>query len=467
MSSDFQHPELHLARSNALTLASVVSATSDLALVINAGNTIDDLAHNLDRASGSAVGAWRGLPIEDVVRSGSRTTLHTMLRTARSGRPAQRFDISHVMDGGRDLPVRYTALGIGADGQIVLAGRDLRPLGDLQSKLLGSRQTLELNARLQRQAEAQYRLLFETGADAMIMVDAATGKVREANPRAAALLGLSGPAMAGKRLSALFDKHLQADVQAVLAGVLASGTPVALSVGGGEGRLHISADLFRAGDLSLVLVRLRSEGRAQGDDAAAELNLDSLVREAPEAVVLTDDTGAVVWANESFLALAGVPLAAHAVGRPLDAFFDWSPVELDVLLQNVRRHGRVPAFAGTVKGLDGGSADVELSAVAMREGSPGFGFVMRPVAAQERAGGANSDLTRTAENLVEMIGRVPMKDLVRDTTDVIEKMCIEAALKLTGNNRASAARVLGLSRQALYLKIDRFGISAPDEAPEA
>jgi DNA-binding NtrC family response regulator len=51
-----------------------------------------------------------------------------------------------------------------------------------------------------------------------------------------------------------------------------------------------------------------------------------------------------------------------------------------------------------------------------------------------------------------------MKDLVRDTTDVIERMCIEAALKLTGNNRASTARVLGLSRQALYLKMNRFGI---------
>lgn len=43
--------------------------------------------------------------------------------------------------------------------------------------------------------------------------------------------------------------------------------------------------------------------------------------------------------------------------------------------------------------------------------------------------------------------------------DVIERMCIEAALKLTGDNRASAARVLGLSRQALYLKMNRFGIT--------
>jgi DNA-binding NtrC family response regulator len=62
------------------------------------------------------------------------------------------------------------------------------------------------------------------------------------------------------------------------------------------------------------------------------------------------------------------------------------------------------------------------------------------------------------EAMLELVGRVPMKDLVRDTTDAIEKMCIEAALGLTGNNRAAAARVLGLSRQALYLKLERHGI---------
>ena len=43
-------------------------------------------------------------------------------------------------------------------------------------------------------------------------------------------------------------------------------------------------------------------------------------------------------------------------------------------------------------------------------------------------------------------------------TDLIERMCIEAALELTGDNRASAAELLGLSRQSLYIKLRRFGI---------
>ena len=56
------------------------------------------------------------------------------------------------------------------------------------------------------------------------------------------------------------------------------------------------------------------------------------------------------------------------------------------------------------------------------------------------------------------MGRAPLRDIVRDTTDLIERLCIEAALQLTGDNRASAAELLGLSRQSLYIKLRRFGI---------
>jgi DNA-binding NtrC family response regulator len=56
------------------------------------------------------------------------------------------------------------------------------------------------------------------------------------------------------------------------------------------------------------------------------------------------------------------------------------------------------------------------------------------------------------------VGRRPIKDIVGDTVDTIERMCIESALEFTHNNRASAAEMLGLSRQSLYVKLRKFGI---------
>ncbi len=51
-----------------------------------------------------------------------------------------------------------------------------------------------------------------------------------------------------------------------------------------------------------------------------------------------------------------------------------------------------------------------------------------------------------------------LKEIVRESTDLIERLCIEAALAYTGDNRASAAEVLGLSRQSLYSKLHRHGL---------
>jgi DNA-binding NtrC family response regulator len=52
---------------------------------------------------------------------------------------------------------------------------------------------------------------------------------------------------------------------------------------------------------------------------------------------------------------------------------------------------------------------------------------------------------------------------VAQTTDVIEKMCIETALELTRNNRVAAADMLGLSRQSLYVKLRKYGLLNKDD----
>jgi DNA-binding NtrC family response regulator len=65
-----------------------------------------------------------------------------------------------------------------------------------------------------------------------------------------------------------------------------------------------------------------------------------------------------------------------------------------------------------------------------------------------------------AQSVMELVGNATLKDIVADTTDVVEKMCIETAVELTGNNRVAAAEMLGLSRQSLYVKLRKFGLLA-------
>ena len=74
-----------------------------------------------------------------------------------------------------------------------------------------------------------------------------------------------------------------------------------------------------------------------------------------------------------------------------------------------------------------------------------------------------SDTPRTVDQLTELVGRVPLRDVIRESNDVIERLCIEAALQLTSGNRASAAEMLGLSRQSLYVKLRRYGLMERSE----
>ena len=121
-------------------------------------------------------------------------------------------------------------------------------------------------------------------------------------------------------------------------------------------------------------------------------------------------------------------------------------------------------FFTTINVEYGAPIDVELSAAAL-EGDTGrrYGYVVRRVIRRSSEAGEYIDkkesLHHSVEQMTELVGRVALKDLVRETTDIIEKMCIESALKTTGGNRASAAEILGLSRQSLYVKLRRHGLN--------
>jgi transcriptional regulator PpsR len=146
-------------------------------------------------------------------------------------------------------------------------------------------------------------------------------------------------------------------------------------------------------------------------------------------------------------------------------------VDMPVLIANLKEHGAVRGFATVLRGTYGGSEEVDVTAVAALDAeTPCLGFVLRRLARRSttpaRNGEANG-LPRTADQLTELIGRMPLKEIVTETTDAIERMCIETALKLTRDNRASAAQMLGLSRQSLYAKLKRYDIGGPDDDDES
>jgi DNA-binding NtrC family response regulator len=108
---------------------------------------------------------------------------------------------------------------------------------------------------------------------------------------------------------------------------------------------------------------------------------------------------------------------------------------------------------------------VEVSAVYLSRPEPMYAFFVRDMdrRMQAASGASTAAVPHPFAELSQLVGRRPIKDIVGETVDTIERMCIEAALELTHNNRASAAEMLGLSRQSLYVKLRRFGILSDTE----
>jgi len=176
--------------------------------------------------------------------------------------------------------------------------------------------------------------------------------------------------------------------------------------------------------------------------------------------VVTDLKGQILSVNPAFLDLVQLPNEAQARGESIERWLGRPGVDLSVLMSNLRQHGSVKLFATTLRGEDGSNIEVEISGVSVPHAElPCLGFMIRNVgwrlSSRPRI---NQDLPRSVEQLTELVGRVPLKDLVQESTDLIEKLCIEAALQLTHDNRASAAEMLGLSRQSLYVKLHRYGL---------
>ena len=79
--------------------------------------------------------------------------------------------------------------------------------------------------------------------------------------------------------------------------------------------------------------------------------------------------------------------------------------------------------------------------------------------------------SRTAlGSMSEQIGKSSLRQLVKNTVGVVEQHYVKQALELAGGNRTATAELLGLSRQSLYAKLNRYGLDdkEPDveETPE-
>ncbi len=458
-------PQTALGTLDAGEAASLIAAAADITLIIGADRTILDLSIQNDELLADLDGGGNlvGRSLLDVVASDSRQKTVALLADGARSETRWRH-INHLAADGRSVPVLYCCVQLGAQGRLVAFGRDLRAMSALQQRLMNAQASLEQDYGRLRDAEMRYRLLFQTSSEAVVILDPARGRVVEANPAAREMFGADVREIVGHPLLPRFAEAGHIAVQDHLAAIRAGETPADLRtyLVHAQREVLVRASAFRQDSSTMMLVRISSAHAVAAAESlsGAKAKLLRAVESAPDGFVVIDNEAAVLTANAAFLEMAELANEDVARGEPLDRWVGESGVDLTVLLANVRQRGSVRFFATTLRGELGSTAEVEISAVAIGNGGgPSFGLAIRNVGPRVRVEARPAKaVSRSVEQLTELVGRVPLKDLVREATEVIERLAIEAALELTKDNRASAAEMLGLSRQSLYVKLRRYGL---------
>lgn len=463
---DLDSPSKAVQGLSTQAIAELVALTADITLVLDDDGVICDLTIRDERLEAEGLSEWVGMPWVDTVTVESRAKLQTLLEDCEEeGRPRGR-QVTHPSPSGQDFPVVYYVVPGGKDGGYVAVGRDYRQVAALQQKLLDAQQSVERDYSRLRHAETRYRLLFNVASEAMLILDAATSKIIEMNPAAKSMLGKQPHKLAGQPLADAMDvRKTDVDkIRQLLDTSRATGRAEEIRIRLGTARrdFGISATLFRQENASFLLVRLSA---ASLDPNAIVLprsssKLIDIVEASPDGFVVTNPEGEILTANQAFLNTIQVPVIDQVRGQSLSKWLSRSAIDLNVMIANLRQRGSISLFSTTLESEYGMSSDVEISAVAVLEAEePCFGFMVRNVShrLQNRLR-PQRELPRSVEQLTDLVGRVSLRDIVRETTDIIERLCIEAALELTNDNRASAAEMLGLSRQSLYVKLRRHNM---------
>jgi len=449
-----------------------VATLSDISLVVGHDGKVRAAVSKPDSGLASVVKSWVGQPFISGLDGDSVTKFESrkaeLAQRAQSGEasPFRWVELVHKGISSSGVPVRYAMHWVSQSEEVLLLGQDQRPIIEMQQQLMNAQIALEQDYEAQRELDTRYRLLMDFTSDAVALVSATTGSIVDINHNAASLFGTARGELLDTPFADRFTGRRRGELMSALSAPLAveQPSPLEVEVKASGQHLLLSAKLFRAAGEQLVFVRLSDPELGSVADGKLVANLRQLFYRGPDAMVFTDRDGNILSANETFLNLTDVSNPSAVNGRSVADFLARGVVDLKVLLENAQRAGQLRMYATKLKTDFDATVAVEISATWLDDRlSPVMALVIRNASSSAARRGDTGAQDADMRGVMELVGSSTLKDIVAETTNVIEKICIETAIELTRNNRVAAAEMLGLSRQSLYVKLRKYDMLSRDE----
>ncbi len=441
-------------------LNNILGTAADIILIVDQVGTIKEARFQGESRSVFEGLEWEGKNIQDVVSVGCTKKVKRLLQLPTLEQPPRTLQISHPSANDTDVPVTYRATQLNAQGDLVLFGQSEAKLTEIQNRLFKSQITLDREISDIRRRDDIYRNIFKKSRTPQLIAEVETLQVVDLNREAK---NLFGPKSSEDKRPVIFELFSDDD-KSILHKILLSSADnslgaVPIKLGDGstaelrtsyhlmDGKNHVLLEIFHGADTAAPVELPQTSG-----------DVSDLIEVMPDAYVVLDEDRKITAANLLFYKLFNIPDNHDLKFLNLETLFSESEADAGDLFSDLHRSGVAKREAAAVTTLGGAQIMVEITGHKfINDQTACLGLSFRKIVDFDHAGEASATDSDLPDQWVEsLVQTMSLKEIVRQTTDSMERLCIDQALKLTGNRRASAAKLLGISRQNLYLKMKSY-----------
>jgi transcriptional regulator PpsR len=457
------HPDKLFAELSGKELSQIARASADISFVLDDSGSIQNIYSDNKYLAKQISDDLIGKKWLEVVEPDSRTKVQCLLDDANTD-TISKFRQINMIGNERNiaLPMMCASIKTSSSKKIIVIGRDITEVSRLQQNLVSAQKEISQNYLQISQLEERFRSIFEIGTESIVIVQADDEyPIVEMNRNAIKQLLLAKNNCIGKSLLSLIPAKEIIKVINFLKGVQDTDEPSILKtlLSNGEAT-QISATSFINSGIPYLLLNLKPLDLAK---VSSLIDADSLTVEAiennPYGFVVCTPEGLILKANKAFNKLSSTKGEQDLIGTNIRNYLGPETVDFDLMMQSLQGKASSQSCVSSITNATSSIKLVDISAVSVAQPRACIGMIFRQVDSRQNKGARiDKKLVRSSQELSMLVGKVPLKDILAETTDLIEQLCIKAALNLTQDNRVSASEILGLSRQSLYIKLRKYGL---------
>ncbi len=457
------HPDKLFAELSGKELSQIARASADISFVLDDLGSIQNIYSDNKNLAKQISDDLLGKKWLEVVEPDSRKKVQSLLDDA-SPDTISKFRQINMIGNVRNvaLPMMCASIKTLSNKKIIVIGRDITEVSRLQQNLVSAQKEISQNYLQISRLEERFRSIFEIGTESIVIVKAEDEyPIVEMNRNAIKQLLLAKSNCIGKSLLSLLPANELSNTKNFLQGVQDTDEPSILKTLFSNGAaIQISATSFANGGIPYLLLNLKPLDLAI---ASSLLESDSLTIKAIEnnayGFVVCTPEGLILKANKAFNKLSATRGEQELIGTNIRNYLGPERTDFDQMMQSLQGKASSQSCVSSITNATRSIKLVDISAVSVAQPRACIGMIFRQVDSRQNKGKhIDKKLVRSSQELSMLVGKVPLKDILAETTDLIEQLCIKAALDLTQDNRVSASEILGLSRQSLYIKLRKYGL---------